>query len=103
MPRLKRFRVTGLLRTGYFEFDNTMAYSQLGEAAAFLGIPEGLSGVHASRVIACNKHSAVSRTIIRREGEVHEGVHSRLVQRRYLRGSSRARDIDMCLTRGRNG
>ncbi|HBE88508.1 MAG TPA: lipoprotein-releasing system transmembrane subunit LolC [Elusimicrobia bacterium] len=38
LPRMKKFRVAGLSRTGYYEYDNTMAYCGLKEASQFFGM-----------------------------------------------------------------
>lgn len=45
MPKMKRFRVSGLLRTGYYEFDNTIAYAPLADASDFLGLKQGVTGI----------------------------------------------------------
>ncbi|HBB68216.1 MAG: hypothetical protein A2X28_03155 [Elusimicrobia bacterium GWA2_56_46] len=44
MPRMKKFKVAGLIRTGYFEFDNTMAYCGLQAASGFFGPAGGVNG-----------------------------------------------------------
>lgn len=44
LPRMKKFRVAGLARTGYYEFDNTMAYCGLREASDFFGYAGGVNG-----------------------------------------------------------
>lgn len=44
-PKMKKFRVSGLLRTGYYEFDNTMAYAPLADASDFLGLKQGVTGI----------------------------------------------------------
>ena len=44
-PKMKKFRVSGLLRTGYYEFDNTIAYTLLPHASDFLGLHQGVTGV----------------------------------------------------------
>jgi lipoprotein-releasing system permease protein len=45
LPKMKKFRVAGLVRTGYYEFDNTMAYCYGGAAAEFFGMGGGANGV----------------------------------------------------------
>ncbi|HCC47557.1 MAG TPA: hypothetical protein DEQ38_05500 [Elusimicrobia bacterium] len=45
LPKMKKFRVAGLVRTGYFEFDNTMAYCSRSAAGEFFGFPGGANGV----------------------------------------------------------
>jgi lipoprotein-releasing system permease protein len=47
MPALKKFRVIGLLRTGYYEYDSATAYTDLGTAAKFFQTPGGLTGMQA--------------------------------------------------------
>ncbi|MCQ2410941.1 MAG: ABC transporter permease [Elusimicrobiaceae bacterium] len=44
-PKMKKFRVSGLLRTGYYEFDNSIAYTLLPHASDFLGLKQGVTGV----------------------------------------------------------
>lgn len=44
-PKMKKFRISGLLRTGYYEFDNTIAYTTLPHASDFLGLKGGVTGV----------------------------------------------------------
>ncbi len=45
IPKMKKFKVVGLLRTGYYEYDSATAYAYLAEAASFLGLPGGASGM----------------------------------------------------------
>lgn len=44
-PKMKRFRVSGVLRTGYYEFDNTIAYAPLADTSDFLGLKQGITGI----------------------------------------------------------
>ena len=44
MPALRRFRVAGTLKTGYYEYDSATAYVSLEAASAFLKVPGGASG-----------------------------------------------------------
>ena len=44
-PKMKKFRVSGLLRTGYYEFDNSIAYTLLPHASDFLGLKQGVTGI----------------------------------------------------------
>lgn len=45
LPKMKKFRISGLLSTGYFEFDNSMAYMLLPDASDFLGLKQGVTGI----------------------------------------------------------
>ncbi len=45
LPKMRKFKVIGLVRTGYYEFDNTMAYCSRGAAADFFGFGAGANGV----------------------------------------------------------
>jgi len=45
LPKMKKFKVTGLVRTGYYEFDNTMAYCSLEAAGGFFGLGGGANGL----------------------------------------------------------
>jgi len=44
-PRMKKFRISGLLRTGYYEFDHSIAYTLLPHASDFLGLKNGVTGI----------------------------------------------------------
>lgn len=43
LPKMKKFIVSGLLKTGYYEFDNTIAYTDLKSASDFLGLNGGIT------------------------------------------------------------
>lgn len=45
LPKMKRFKITGLLKTGYYEFDNTIVYTDLASASDFLGLKGGVTGI----------------------------------------------------------
>ncbi|MBI5202264.1 MAG: ABC transporter permease [Elusimicrobia bacterium] len=45
VPRMKKFRVAGLLRTGYYEYDSATAYAGMGDVSDFLGVKSGASGM----------------------------------------------------------
>jgi lipoprotein-releasing system permease protein len=45
VPKMKRFRVAGIFNTGMFEYDSTLAYVALGEAQAFLGMGDTVTGI----------------------------------------------------------
>lgn len=45
IPKMKKFQVSGLIKTGYYEFDNSMAYMSLEDSADFLGIPNQVTGI----------------------------------------------------------
>ena len=47
IPAMKRFRIAGVLKTGYYEYDASTAYCLLSEAASFFKTPGGLSGYQA--------------------------------------------------------
>lgn len=44
-PKMKKFRVSGLLKTGYYEFDATAAYALLPDASDFLGLGGSATGM----------------------------------------------------------
>ncbi len=45
LPKMQRFRVTGLLKTGYYEYDNGTAWAEIGTTSKFLGVEAGASGL----------------------------------------------------------
>jgi lipoprotein-releasing system permease protein len=44
LPKMQKFRVAGLLRTGYYEYDSTMGYAAYAAASKFLGSEAGAAG-----------------------------------------------------------
>ena len=45
LPKMQRFKVVGLIKTGYYEYDATTVWSDLGGTAKFLGVDAGASGI----------------------------------------------------------
>lgn len=44
LPKMKKFKVVGILRTGYFEYDSATAWTALESAASFFNVKEGATG-----------------------------------------------------------
>ena len=70
LPKMQKFRVAGLLHTGYYEYDSTMGYTSLGAAAKFLGVESGASGVGA-RLKDLRQADLVARRLQRELGPGH--------------------------------
>jgi len=62
VPRMRKFKVTGLVHTGYYEFDSATAYLGLPAAASFLGLPAGASGM-AARLARLEDADRVTRRL----------------------------------------
>lgn len=45
LPKMQRFKVVGLLKTGYYEYDNGTAWTEIGSASKFLGVQAGATGL----------------------------------------------------------
>lgn len=45
LPTMKKFRVVGLLRTGYYEYDSSTAYCGLSDAEAFFGLGDRVTNI----------------------------------------------------------
>jgi lipoprotein-releasing system permease protein len=45
LPKMQRFKVVGLLRTGYYEYDSTTAWAKIADSAKFLGVEAGATGL----------------------------------------------------------
>jgi lipoprotein-releasing system permease protein len=45
LPKMQRFKVIGLLKTGYYEYDNGTAWTEIGAATRFLGGEMSASGI----------------------------------------------------------
>ena len=45
MPKMKRFRVVGLFRSGHFEFDNTLAFVSIESAQKFFNLDSRVTGI----------------------------------------------------------
>ncbi|MGB2579937.1 lipoprotein-releasing system permease protein [Elusimicrobium simillimum] len=41
VPKMKKFRVSGIIKTGYYEFDTSIVYTNLKDAGEFLDLPDG--------------------------------------------------------------
>ena len=62
MPKLNRFRITGIFNTGMFEYDSTLAYVSLREAQQFLGLGDVVTGLQL-RVQDVYKTGELARSI----------------------------------------
>ncbi|MFH2201483.1 MAG: lipoprotein-releasing ABC transporter permease subunit [Elusimicrobiota bacterium] len=67
VPALKKFKVVGKLKTGYYEYDSGAAYTSLAAAAKFLKTPGGLSGMQA-RLTDIHRTEAVTARLQRTLG-----------------------------------
>jgi lipoprotein-releasing system permease protein len=47
IPKSKPFQVVGIIQSGMFEYDNTLAYVDLAAAQQFLGIADSVTGIEA--------------------------------------------------------
>ncbi|MDR0292038.1 MAG: ABC transporter permease [Elusimicrobium sp.] len=45
VPKMKKFRVSGTIKTGYYEFDSTMVYTDLKSAGDFLDLENSVTGI----------------------------------------------------------
>lgn len=45
IPKMKRFRVTGIFYSGMYEYDNTMAFISLGSAQRFFSMENRITGI----------------------------------------------------------
>jgi lipoprotein-releasing system permease protein len=45
LPKMRRFRVTGIFNSGMYEFDNTMAYISIESAQKFFGMGDRVTGI----------------------------------------------------------
>ena len=67
IPKMKRYRVTGIFNTGMFEYDSTLAYVALGEAQSFLGMGDTVTGIQL-KVTDVYKTGEIVRNINRNIG-----------------------------------
>lgn len=70
VPKMKKFRVVGLLHTGYYEYDSTTAYTDLASSAEFFGLPAGATAVGA-RLKDVGQAEVVARRLRARFGMTH--------------------------------
>ncbi|MEN6437728.1 MAG: lipoprotein-releasing ABC transporter permease subunit [Syntrophobacter sp.] len=73
VPKSRLFQIVGLIESGMFEYDNTLAYADLGPAQQFLGIGDSVTGVE------------VKVADIYKAGEVGERLKARLGATYYVR------------------
>ncbi|MFI5348133.1 MAG: FtsX-like permease family protein [Elusimicrobiota bacterium] len=62
LPKMQRFKVIGLLKTGYYEYDNGTAWTDFGAASKFLGGETGATGV-GLRLKDLNRADSVARRL----------------------------------------
>ena len=62
LPKMQRFKVIGLLKTGYYEYDNGTAWTEFGAASRFLGPETGATGV-GLRLKDLSRADAVARRL----------------------------------------
>ncbi len=62
LPKMQRYRVIGLLKTGYYEYDNGTAWTEIAAASKFLGGETGATGVGV-RLKDLNRADAVARRL----------------------------------------
>ena len=62
LPKMQRFKVTGLLKTGYYEYDNGTAWTEFGAASKFLGAETGATGI-GLRLKDLNRADAVAKRL----------------------------------------
>jgi lipoprotein-releasing system permease protein len=68
MPRMKTFKVTGLLNTGMYEYDYTWALVSMGDAQSLLNIPRAATMITA-RVADLDDIGSVTREVGRALGD----------------------------------
>lgn len=62
VPALKKYKVVGLVKTGYYEYDSGTAYASIDSVAKFFRTPGGLSGIQA-RLDRLESADAVSQRL----------------------------------------
>ncbi|MDE2313812.1 MAG: ABC transporter permease [Elusimicrobia bacterium] len=70
IPKMRRFRVAGLVHTGYYEYDSSMGFASLGVAAKFFGVKSGATGVGV-RVKRLDEADTVAARLSRELGPDH--------------------------------
>ena len=93
LPKMQRFKVTGLLKTGYYEYDNGTAWTGLDAASKFLGNEMSAAGIGV-RLKNLNRADAVARPALG-AGLPPRGAHLRPEQRDAVRGAEAREDGDV--------
>lgn len=62
VPRMKKFKISGFLKTGYYEFDNNFGYTTLGPACDFLNLRNDITGIEI-KLKNIEESSAVAKEI----------------------------------------
>lgn len=70
LPKMQKFKVAGLLHTGYYEYDSTTGWTDIAAASKFLGVDTGASGVGV-RLKSLSRVSSVSWRLRRALGPAH--------------------------------
>ncbi|MGN0023329.1 MAG: ABC transporter permease [Elusimicrobiaceae bacterium] len=86
LPKMKRFKITGLLKTGYYEFDNTIVYTDIASASDFLGLKGGVTGLsvkldkldNAEKAAAAIEEATQSRYAVRTFMQLNSTLYAAL-------------------------
>jgi lipoprotein-releasing system permease protein len=70
IPKMQRFNVAGLLHTGYYEYDSSTGWAELGTTARFFGVEPGATGLGV-RLTDLHAADTVGRKLQKKLGPHH--------------------------------
>ncbi|HCE97981.1 MAG: hypothetical protein A2021_07745 [Elusimicrobia bacterium GWF2_52_66] len=91
-PKMRKFKVAGLLHTGYYEFDNTMAYCGVKDAGDFFNLDGGTNGLGiklddielAGRVAAALKKSLGFQYTVKTYADMNQTLFAALKLEKFM-------------------
>ena len=91
-PKMRKFKVAGLLHTGYYEFDNTMAYCGIKDAGDFFNLDGGANGMGlklddielAGRVAAALKKSLGFQYTVKTYADMNQTLFAALKLEKFM-------------------
>ncbi len=91
-PKMKKFRITGLIRTGYYEFDSGMAYTDISPVSNFFGLKGGVNGLglmlsdikHADKIAISMKSKLGLPFIVKTYADMNRTLFSALKLEKFI-------------------
>ncbi|MEA3307178.1 MAG: ABC transporter permease [Elusimicrobiota bacterium] len=91
-PKMKKFKVTGLIKTGYYEFDSGMAYTPIEPVSDFFGLKGGVNGLglmlsdidHADNIAATMKAKLGLPFVVKTYADMNRTLFSALKLEKFI-------------------
>ncbi|MBU2530487.1 MAG: ABC transporter permease [Elusimicrobia bacterium] len=91
-PKMKKFHITGLIRTGYYEFDSGMAYTPIEPVSDFFNLDGGVNGMglmlsdikHADKIAGSMKAKLGLPFVVKTYADMNRTLFSALKLEKFI-------------------